>query len=84
MVIGYCLLVIVLSPFATLFLRSGQAANSVRPENKFGLPCAQKSIVLIDNAKVRNFHNPCKLIARNPTFLNPYFRANFAEKSEGL
>ena len=36
-----------LSPFATTFLRSGQAENFVRPENKFLVPCAQNPSFLL-------------------------------------
>ena len=50
--------------WASDFLRAGQAANFVRPENKFSLPTAPPSFLIIDNAKVRNFHCGSRISAQ--------------------
>jgi len=57
MVIVYWLL----SPFATTFLRSGQAENFVRPENKFLVPCAQNPSFLLTMQRYEIFKYKTRL-----------------------
>ena len=54
-----------LSPFATTFLRSGQAENFVRPENKFLVPCAQNPSFLLTMQRYEIFKGLANKTSKN-------------------
>ena len=62
-----------LSPFATTFLRSGQAENFVRPENKFLVPCAQNPSFLLTMQRYEIFKGLANKIPKNHTFWSLIF-----------
>ena len=56
------------SPFATSFLRSGQAVNFARPESKFLVPCAPIPSFLLTMQRYAKFIGLANKIPKNHTF----------------
>jgi len=65
----YCLLAIVYY----FFLRSGQAENFVRPENKFLVSCAQNPSFLLTMQRYEKFKGLVNKIPKNHTFWSLFF-----------